>query len=192
MRANLLVRGVGLGMVLGLAMSAPTQADLIPPGHKGVTHHLVFVDSPALAQHRLVAAPVRGLQGTTEVVAEQPFSFSSKYGTRLYVIPKDVVPLPEFDRELFSQWPSAEPPVGEIKSLPLISPVTSIVTTVRLVDVTSGLPVIEVVTHEEFDDNANPIAWRSYLWRPLVLVPVGIAVLLITIRILRRRRVATS
>jgi hypothetical protein len=181
-----------MGTVLGLAMVTPALADLIPPGHKGVTHQLVFVDSAALAQHRLVAAPVRGLQGTTEVVAGQSFSFSSKYGTRLYVIPKDIKPLPEFDRELYSQWPSAEPPVSEIRSVPLVSPVASILTTVRLVDVTSGLPILEVVEDKEFEPGLTPVSWKSYLWRPLVLVPVGIAVLLLTVCIMRRRRAVAA
>jgi hypothetical protein len=163
-------------------------ADLIPPGQKGVTHQLVFVDSPALAQHRLVAAPVHGFRGTTEVVAGQPFDFSSKYGTRLYVIPKEVVPLPEFDPNLYSQWPSAEPPVGEITSVPVVSPVTSILTKVRLADVTSGLPKLEVVMDEKFADSHVRFSWGSYLWRPLVLIPVGIIVLLISVRIMRRHR----
>jgi hypothetical protein len=180
-----------MAMAMGLPMAEPLLADLIPSGHKAVTHQLVFVDSPALAHHRLVAAPVRGLHGTTEVVAGQPFQFSSKYGTRLYLIPKDVMPLPKFDRDLYSQWPSEEPPVGEITSVPMVNPVASILTKVRLVSVTSGPPEMELVAHEELDDSHTPVSWKCHLWRPLVLVPAGTAILLLTVRILKKRRAAT-
>ncbi len=185
------ILGLVIGIAFGFPIAAPVLADLIPPGHKGVTHQLVFVDSPALAQHRLVAAPIRGLHGAEEVSAGHPFEFSSKYGTRLYLIPEDVMPLPEFDRELYSQWPSEEPPVGEITSVPMISPVASIVTKVRLVSATSGPPKMELVAEEELDDSRTPVSWKNYLWRPLILVPAGIAILFLTVRILRRRRVAT-
>ncbi len=191
MCTNAKTLGLVMGIAFGFPMAAPVLADLIPPGHKGVTHQLVFVDSPALAQHRLVAAPIRGLHGAEEVSAGHPFEFSTKYGTRLYLIPEDVIPLPEYDPELYAQWPSAEPPVGEITSVPMVSPVASILTKVRLVNATSGPPEMELVVQEELDDSRTPVSWKNYLWRPLLLVPAGIAVLLLTVGILRKRRAAT-
>jgi hypothetical protein len=189
MRTNGTLGRVWWGVVFGFLLTQTAAADLIPPGHKGVEHLLVFEKSPALEQHRLVAAPVSGFRGTTEVRAGQRFSFSSKYGTRFYLIPKEVTSLPEYDRDLYSQWPSVAPPVNEVASVPIVSPVNSVLTTLRLADVTSGQPQIEVVADQEMGDNNRAVSWKSHVWRPLVLIPVGIAVLLTTLFILRRAKV---
>jgi hypothetical protein len=177
-----------LWLILVSFPAASVWADLIPPGHKAVKHELVFAESEALNSCRLVAAPVRGFHGATEIRAGQRFRFSTKYGTRFYVIPDDVDLLPEFDRELYAQWPSAEPPVSEMKSNSLISPVTSAVTTLKLSEVSSEAPTIELVSHAEFDGAGQTATWRSALLRPLTLVPAGILLLLVTMILVRRSK----
>lgn len=182
---------LALALAITLGTFNAAEADLIPPGHKSVKHELVFVDSASLDSHRLVAAPIRGLHGVMEVQAGQRFRFSTKYGTRFYLVPDDLRPLPEFDRELFAQWPSVAPPISETRSASMISPVASALTTLRLADVTSSEPKIELVNHIEFDSSGNPVTWKSSVVRPLVLVPAGVLLLLVAALVVRRTRRGT-
>lgn len=172
-------------------MVATARADLIPPGSKATKHELMFVDSECLAAHRLVAAPVRGFHGVTKIRAGQQFRFSTKYGTRFYVVPEDVDPLPEFDHEQFAQWPSAAPPKSELKFVAAVSPVASAVTRLRLVRLDEGVPQIELVSHTEYDNLGQPVTAVSYLRRVLLLVSLGAGLLVAaawTIRRSRRKR----
>ena len=167
-----------LVIVFCLFVSNISEADILPPGHKNVRHSIVFVQSDALKRHQIVAAPIAGLKGETEVQADVPISFSTKYGTRFYVLPNDQA-APEFDRDTYEQWPACQPPVSEIRSVPVYSPVASALTTVKLVDVGPDGPVIKIVSHETFDANGNPASInplrnvRTYF----VLIPVFIGML---------------
>ena len=163
------------------------KADILPPGYRSISHQLVFESSPLFDDYCLVAAPIRGFGGIHVVVPGQPFQFSSKYGTRLYLIPESVAEKLKFDREYFDQWPSTLPPVSEIRSVPLISPVASVVTTVRFANLQGGKPNIIVVDHKELDSGGKPASYlRAYWW---LIFPVvgGVVVLAGVFRRLRSR-----
>lgn len=119
-------------VVVALAsLCAPARADLIPPGYKRVSHTLVVEPSPLLAAHDLVAYPVRGFGTAVRVVPGQPFDFSSKYGTKLYAVPRDrALPAhPEVvRREWFEGFASCSVPVVHVGSVPVASPTLSIET----------------------------------------------------------------
>jgi hypothetical protein len=130
------------------------KADILPPGHKNIDHQLVFESSPLF-----------------DVVPGQPLHFSSKYGTRLYLIPKSVAADLKFDREQFDQWPSTLPPVSQIASVFKGSPIDSAVTTARFVGLRDGKPEIVVVEHKELDAAGKPISyWRAYGWLAIPLI----------------------
>ena len=161
--------------------------DILLPGHKNVKHELVFEESDLFKEHRLVAAPIRGFTGVEEVQPGKPFRFSSKYGTRFYLVPKNTE-LPKFEREVFDQWPNAAPPVAEIKSLPVTNPVSMATTTLRFAGIDEETPVIERVSHVELDrwgNEASPT--RSILVFGL-LIAAGLAFCLLAIRRMKASR----
>ena len=176
--------------IAGLLISwiaVPAFADLIPPGMKSVRHELVFVPSDSLQTHRLIAAPTRGFGGVEEITPGERFHFSSKYGTRIYVLPGDAALPDDFDRELFSEWPSSEPPIGEISAVSMTSSVASALTTLRLTDVVDGQPMLEIVLHEEFTASGQPATLARSLVRPFVLVPIACGIMLVVWWCVRRR-----
>ncbi len=132
------------------------MADLLPTGHRHVTHELVFEDSDALANHRLVAAPIAGFSGVHVIRPGERFRFSSKYGTRFYLVPDGETDFEQFDRERFDNWANRRPPRGEIRSVPWTSPVRSALTTLRFDGVVDGKPQISMVDHIEMDAAGNP------------------------------------
>lgn len=144
-------------LLLVIARKNQVLADVIPPGNKSVRHVLVFVDSPLLQSHRLVATPIRGFGGHEEVQAGQPFGFSTKYGTRLYVVPEDYV----FPKKIIygarPAFPSCEVPVSSITSVPVLSPVDSIRTTCELVSVEEDSIRVSLVDHQELDAFGRPV-----------------------------------
>ena len=144
-------------------------ADVIPPGHAGVSHKLQFESSELLQEKILVAAPTAGFGGAVRIVAGEPFTFSSKYGTRFYLVPAGEI-FDKFDRDRFAKWPSCLPPVSEIKSVPYYNSVRSALTTLRLKEVTEDGPVIEVVSHEEFNSFGYPV--QSGSWMALAILPI--------------------
>ena len=182
-----MMRYVAYLVVLMSLLSAGSSlwADLLPPGHKTVNHQIVFEPSAALASHQIVAAPIAGFSGEKVVCANEPFRFSSKYGTRFYVIPASVQPLPQFDRDAYSQWSSAEPPKGEIRSVSKLSPIASARTTLKLIAVTERGPVVEMVKHEEFDRRGNLITAAQRRQQAILmglLVVVGLSLCCVLIR----------
>lgn len=113
-------------------------ADAIPSGHKKVKHEPCFEDCDLLRDHRLVAAPVLGFGGVKLIQSGERFQFSSKYGTKFYLVPEDH-PLPlEFDPQLFEPWTHCPPPVGQAISVSRYSTVASAVTVLRLDSVGAG------------------------------------------------------
>lgn len=146
-------------------------ADVLPPGHKSVHHELVFVASDALSASRLVAAPTAGFHGVAVIKPGERISFSSKYGTKFYLVPNDQ-PLPtDFDRDQFAQLLQVSPPVHEISSVPWTSSVSSALTVLKLESVSDSGLVITVVEHSELDSMGN-IADTSRSWLIVVAVVV--------------------
>lgn len=144
-----------LAVVVSLLFLGDAQADLIPPGHKSITHQLVFLDSPLLTEHRLIAAPVRGFGGFSEVKAGHPFYFSSKYGTKIYAVPKDYQPPTRYSPGEALPFPHSEPPTNSITSVSLLQNTSRIETHCRLVAVTETSLEIEVTEEIRFDELNN-------------------------------------
>lgn len=167
--------------------STRLEADLIPPGHKAVSHRLVFVDSPLLQSHRMIAMPVRGFGGHEEIQPDRPFRFSSKYGTRLYVVPKDFVPPEKLQAGIPLPFPSCDVPVGCITSVPLLSPIDSLRSTCKLVAVGEDAIGVELVDHVELGSDGQP---ASLLKNGLPLLGIAAAGLVGCCLVWRRVRAA--
>ena len=148
-KANCLV-----ALILAVAWTKPSFCDLIPPGHRRVSHTLCFEPSEPLEKVRLVAAPVLGFGGVSQIEPGVPFSFSGKYGTKIYAVPEDVGPLKDFDREKFKDWPSIDPPVHQIANVPENSPIKSVETTLSFNGISGNELNIGIVRHIEHG-NAN-------------------------------------
>ena len=162
-----------IAVLAALIASAPAGArDLIPAGYRPVVHELVFDRLELPPGTRLVATPVRGFGGVEEVQAGAPFRFSSKYGTTFFLVPenKDVV-APEPGSGL--EHPSAAPPVGEIRSLPLVNPVARVLTTLAFDGVEAGELRLRAVREERFDATGEPVGPGTYApWIAVLLLGV--------------------
>ena len=143
-------------VVLVTCALSETRADLIPPGNKSVSHRLIFQDSELLRDHRVIAMPVRGFGGHEEIEAGKPIPFSTKYGTRLYVVPDDYEPPGKMMRKDLPNFPSCDVPVSSITYVPVFSPVASIRTTLELADVSDDSITVTVVDHVELDRTGQP------------------------------------
>ena len=67
-----------------LALASEAAPDILPPGHKSVRHQLALEIGEGQAEAKFVAWPIAGLRGAGLIEPGQPFSFSTKYGTRIY------------------------------------------------------------------------------------------------------------
>jgi hypothetical protein len=183
----------GQGFSVGLSgwLAEPLLADILPAGHKSVRHQLVFEPSPLFAAHRVVAAPTRGFAGVAEIKPGERFSFSSKYGTRIYLVPP-ATPVESFDREQFQQWPSALPPIRELNSVPIWHPLAQVVTTLRLLDVSDAGPTMEVVKSEQFNGSGGPVSFVPLGLATGGVALVGLAICGIVWRRTRRRSGSTD
>ena len=171
---------------------ARVDGDILPPGHRNVDHKMVFEASPALENATLVAAPTAGFGGVCVINPGQRFDFSSKYGTRIYVLPDGVIVPKNFERELFQQWPSARPPRNQIRSVAVVSPISSALTTVRLKEISANGPVIQLVDHVEFDRFGKEVTlFRIMLFRGIPLL-LGIAICVLLFRRMRATRKSNS
>jgi len=170
----------------GSSMTAKVaKADILMPGHKPVSHVLVFQESELFHQHRLVAAPIKGLGGWTEVQPGQPFEFSNKYGTRIFLIPKDVK-IEKFDSVAFDQWPHVPPPVQEVASLPLSNPVSGIVTQLAFTGVFEGRPAVQIVSEQRLNAFGEPVTYIGTMLLMGGVFLVGMTVTWVAIRRIQR------
>jgi len=128
----------------------PTPFDLIPPGHKPVDHQIAFEVAPALEAAWLVLGPTRGFGGFVEVTPGATYPFSSKYATRLYVLPEGATPPAELARETLEVFPSAGP-FAHTSSVSVMSPLQSLVTTYRLTGLEGETARVQLVDEVRFD-----------------------------------------
>jgi len=144
-----------------LPLAAPARADILLPGHRPVSHQLVIEASELWTGKRIVAFPVRGVGGTHVVEPGQPFGFSSKYGTRLYVATGSE-PVPDSaDAAWTASHVAAAIPVSEVSSVPLISPLEAIVTTLRIRALDGARFELEVVDESRRNDPRLIGLWWS-------------------------------
>lgn len=140
-----MTRQLLLAALCAVLCSPPLAADVLPPGHRGVRHELVLQASDGVGGPTLVATPVRGFGGVTTLEPGVPFSFSTKYGTRVYALPAGA-PVPEDpDAVRASALAVGDVPVSEVTSTPLASPLTRVLTTLRVASIEDGEIVLEVV-----------------------------------------------
>lgn len=110
-----------------LGALAPTvRSDVLMPGHRLIDHRAVIQAHPAFDTLDLWAFPVRGFAGATHIEPGVAFEFSSKYGTRVYALPKGTAASALETREDFAAFPSAAMPVAEESSVPVLSTLESI------------------------------------------------------------------
>lgn len=186
---SLVIRHTLLAVVCTVCLApAMAAADLVPPGHKNVRHELVFEDSELFARHRIVAAPIAGFKGVARVEPGVPFSFSTKYGTRLYVLPEDVTEVEAFDRDAFAEWIHCLPPRSEMRTVVMTSPVARAETVLRLVSVDDTGLVIEEVSHSEFDASGRPVTGLRAFRAGIILIVLCGAVLSVTALFVMKRR----
>lgn len=174
-KANCLV-----ALILAVVWAKPSFCDLIPPGYRRVSHTLCFEPSESLEKVRLVAAPVLGFGGVSQIEPGVPFSFSGKYGTKIYAVPEDVGPLEDFDRKKFDQWPSIDPPVEQIANVPESSPITSVETTLKFNGISGNELNIGIVRHIEHGNTTMALGGLSVAqpWgRTIALALIGGAIL---------------
>ncbi|MEM9383017.1 MAG: hypothetical protein AAGB93_23915 [Planctomycetota bacterium] len=168
-------------LVAPVALAA-VPLDVIPAGYRRVAHEMVVLPSEILGVRTLVCWTSTGLGGPNSVVVPgEPFGFSSKYGSRLYLLPEGAdpadVPYPRPDAPL--EFPSAAPPVAEIGSLPAASSIHAARTTLRLVGIDGDRLSFEVVSHESFDAagravGVTPLSLRTWHWPALLLLGVAL------------------
>jgi hypothetical protein len=130
--------------------------DVLPDGHRSLTHELELEASPHFAEFELYAWPVAGFGGETHIVPGEAFRFSSKYGTRIFAFDKGA----QFSAAAID-WIVDDPspaalaehgvravgavPVQEQGSAPIGSPVQRVLTRLRVVSVADGEVRLEVV-----------------------------------------------
>ncbi len=169
-----------IALILAVLWAKPALCDLIPPGYRRVSHTLCFEPSEQLEKVRLVAAPVLGFGGVSRIEPGVPFSFSGKYGTKIYAVPEDVGPLEDFDRKVFDQWPSTDPPVDQIANVPENSPIKSVETTLRFDGISGNQLNIGIVRHIEHGNapiEIGGVAIAQLWWRAMALALFGGAIL---------------
>ena len=168
--------------VLFTAFCAPLSADVLPEGSKSVTHELVVEPSPHFARYDVYAAPTRGFAGSTRIEPDVPFTFSSKYGTKLYAYERGT-PFPE---DTWRNDPLATPagasasgdlPLEETNAVPVASPIVSVSTRLRIASIENGVVQLEVVGHDVRRDH-----------RALVFGAAGVLLGLAGLVLIARRR----
>jgi len=175
--------------ILPALVCLPAQADVLMPGTRSVRHELVVESSPALQGVTLVATPLHGFRAGDPIVPGQPFPFSTKYGTRLYAFAPGVA-IPQ-DREALeaSALASTDLPVIEETAVPLVSPVTRVLTRLRVTAILERRIELEILGEERLDASGRPAA---SLLRLTLLGAIAAAGLLGVLLLRRRRRKAPA
>ena len=134
----------------------------------------MFVDSPLLKSHRLIAMPVRGFGGHEEIQPDRPFHFSTKYGTRLYVVPSDFVPPAKVSPGELLPFASCDVPVSSTTYVSILSPIASLRSTCKLIAVGDDAIQVELVDHVELDSNGKPASLLNTVLPMLLISATGL------------------
>ncbi|MFT4649495.1 MAG: hypothetical protein ACI9X4_002735 [Glaciecola sp.] len=176
-------------LLFGLCLFAPLP-DITSPGYKKVSHQVAIENPKDFEGWRVfVAETFPVLHPFTEAEPGIPFSFSSKYGTRIYVLPSgNRVPNHAEDwdaiKDTYDNFIQAIPPVTSPEQVSVHSPVASVLTTIRIVDISDSGIQLEAVRTQEFDSNGKPVSWALFWVLPLGAVTCGVIGLIV----LRKRR----
>ncbi len=168
------------------AAGAAGLADLLPPGHRSVVHEIVVLADPALEDLQLVAAPYPGFAGVVPVEPGVPFRFSSKYGTRLYGLPRGAEVPDRFAPESFPPECVLMGPFAEVASAPALSPLARVLTTYRVEGSEGGKPRFVLAGETRFGPGGVELSLSALLPWLLGLAAIGVAGLLLVARWRRR------
>ena len=150
--------------------------DVLLPGTHRVTHEVMFVESELLGETRLIAGPLRGFGGFIEVAAGEPFSHSSKYGTRVYSVPREAV-VESADDLRESSWPSVSVQVGYADAASRMSPVHRRRTVVELVAASEDEIRVEVRERIAMDSSGQPVDIRMHWVKIAAVAAAGLLLL---------------
>lgn len=172
-----------LQLVFACSLLGPPAPDVLPPGHQSVRHELTLRWPSDGEQHVFYASPTRGFGSSHRIVAGEPFPFSSKYGTRIYALPRDAEPPVGHEAWLASPWPRTAPPVAEVSSVPAGQPLARVETALAVRLVRGDTIELEVLGERRFDRSGAPLGAGSSL--PLLAIAALGGLLLL--RLARRR-----
>ena len=176
--------------LLCLLLAATTAPDILPPGHKDVRHELILEWGDDNAQHRFVASPTAGFHGHVEIRRGEPFTFSSKYGTRIYAAPAGAQLPPAGQRMQEVTWPSADVPVREVQSIASGHPLARVETKLRVTQVSAEGIRFEQVSERRFD--AHGLELGGLDWLPLCVFGAAGAFWLLRLERRNRRTAAAA
>jgi len=161
--------------------------DLLPPGHRPVEHRLIL-DWPAERDWRFCASPTAGMHGTTAIARGEPFAFSSKYGTRIYALPRGAALPAAAEALAATAWPHGAVPVREVASTAVGSRLARVVTTLRVTAIDGNDIHLAVVREQRFDADGRELG--NLDWLPLAVVAAAGAAWLFVLdrRVLRSVR----
>jgi len=146
----------------GWCLAAAPLPDLLPPGSKSVRHEFVLEWAAALDGTRFVLSPGHRT-GHQILTPKEPFRLSRTVRSRLYAVPFDAV-LPDRNEWLREgTWPSCELRVAEVRSIGANHPLTSVLTTLRVVKIENGEIVLERVGEVRRDANGNALGNLDWL-----------------------------
>lgn len=174
--------------LLGLCLLSPLP-DLTLPGFKKVSHQVAIENSEDFDGWLVVGATLFGPSHVTVAEPGVPFFYSSKYGTRIYALPRGT-DLPtsseggRVPRAAFESFLQARPPVSSPSQVSVLSPVASVLTTIRIVDISAAGIQLEAVRTQEFDSSKKPVSWLRIWALPIAAVVCGVVGLIA----LRKRR----
>jgi hypothetical protein len=178
-----------LVLLLSLLTSITAIPDVILPGHKGVTHELILLWDETDATYRFVAHPVRGLHGHSEIERGVPFTFSSKYGTKIYAVPATAEFPPDREDVLAVEWPGADVPIAEIRSVSKGSPLAHIESTVQVEAVTAKSIEFRFLSERRLDSAGVEVGDFDYL---LLVLIAGAGVVLLLVLNRRSKRMPAN
>lgn len=159
------MHAVSLAVVVFAAAAVP---DLLMPGRKAVRHEIEFIWDADTVLPRFALSPLRSLHGHAVVRPGQRLRFSSKYGSRLWIVPTGAE-LPDASESLRdSGWTSLPLPVRELHSIGVGHPLAQVVTTIRIAPAADGGFVLAVAGERYFDSDGHDLG--AWTWMPLVVL----------------------
>lgn len=137
--------------------------DLIPPGHRSARHELLIATDDVSRDLRLWMAPVHGFGSSTRVKPSRAYRFSTKYGSRLWILGPDEEPPARLEDGWDETHRSIEIPFHEIASVPAGSPVTRILTLCRIRPDAQGTLQLHPLAEIQFGADGQPLA-TGFIW----------------------------
>ncbi|MEZ6002833.1 MAG: hypothetical protein R3F17_13310 [Planctomycetota bacterium] len=182
---------IALPILLALCMS-PTP-DVAVPGFKKIRQEVAIENPDDFPGWTVVAATFLGPSHITVVEPDVPFSYSSKYGTRVFGVP-DGTPIPEWNRgdprDAFADFPTGFPPVSHASMVAAYAPTDRVLTTVRITQLDADGIQMEEVGDQAFDDQGRPVTWLRRWALPIGAIAGGLALLTWLVRRRKRRAAA--